>query len=240
MAFQTTSNFFPAIGTPGELATITPDPRVQSRICYSATVAQTFGFVFTESTAGDVQLDNTVVVGGTGVFAGILVQPKSAASFGTTAGGPLAPTLNLPDYAAGSLLTFGSVFVALPNASSLGDLVTYNTSTGAIADTFAATAAFTASQATTVLTVTAITAGNIGVGSVIRNEAGDILGTVLSLGTGTGGTGTYNMSRSATVSSAAMTANSQASVSTQRLIPNAKVDYIPVTGTNTGIITLTN
>ena len=240
MAFQTTSNFFTAIGVPGSLATITPDPRVVSRIVYSAGTANTFGFAYTESTAGDVQLDNTVQVGGTGVFAGILVQPKSVATFGTTAGGTLAPTLNLPDYAAGELLQFGSVFVALPNSSALGDLVTYNTTTGAIAGTFAPTASFTASQATTVLTVSAITSGNLGVGSVIKDASGNILGTIISLGTGTGGTGTYNMSTSATVSSAAMTANSQASVAAQKLIPNARVDYIPVTGASTGIITLTN
>ena len=47
----------------------------------------------------------------------------------------------------------------------------------------------------------------MGIGSIIKNAAGEILGTVISLGTGTGGTGTYNLNTLATVGSAAMTAN---------------------------------
>lgn len=240
MAFQTTSNFFTAPAVPGEIIFNGPAPRVEARIIYSNGTANTFGYVFTESTAGDVQLDATATVGGTGVFAGILVSPKSAATFGTTAGGPLASSLDLPDYAMGSVCKFGSVAVALPNASRIGDVVTYNTTTGAIADTFAATAAFTAAQATTVLTVSAITAGNIGIGSVVKNASGEVLGTVIALGTGTGGTGTYTMNTSATVASAAMTANSAATTASTKLIPNAVVDFYDVTGASTGIITLTN
>ena len=241
MPFQTTSNFFTAPAIPGEVVVLGPAPRVESRIINSSgATPNTFGFVATELTGGDVQLNASARIGGSGVFAGILVQPKAAATFGTSAGGPLAATLDLPDNATGSVLQFGTVAVALPNASAIGDVVTYNTTTGAIADTFAATATFTAAQATTTLTVSAITAGNIGIGSVIRSATGAILGEVTALGTGTGGTGTYTLNTSATVASSAMTANSEASTASTKLIPNARVDYYAVTGASTGLITLTN
>jgi hypothetical protein len=63
-------------------------------------------------------------------------------------------------------------------------------------------ASFTATIATTVLTVSAVTSGILAVGQVITG-AGVTAGTyITSLGTGTGGTGTYNLSASQTVGSA--------------------------------------
>jgi hypothetical protein len=66
----------------------------------------------------------------------------------------------------------------------------------------------TASRATTVMTVTAVTSGVIRVGDTItsqgvnNNGTGNLAyGTVVSFGTGTGGTGTYNMSASGTIAS---------------------------------------
>jgi len=240
MAFQTVTNLYPAPAMPGEVLFNGPEPRVEPRIIYSASTPNTFGFVFTESTAGDVQLGNTATAGGAGIFAGILISPKSSALFGTTAGGPLAPSLDLPNYKPGQLLKFGTVAVAIPAAASIGNLVTYTIATGAISATFAPTAAFTAAQSTTTLTVSAITAGNIGIGSVIKNASGQILGTVTALGTGTGGTGTYTLNTSATVSSAAMTANSAVSATTDALVPNAVVSVLPLSAAGTGFITLTN
>lgn len=241
MAFQTTSNFFTAPAVPGEVVFLGPAPRVESRIINSsAATPNTFGYVATELTGGDVQLGASARIGGTGVFAGILIQPKAAATFGTSAGGPLAATLDLPDNATGSVLKFGTVAVVLPNASAIGDVVTYNTTTGAIADTFAATASFTAAQATTVLTVSAITAGNIGIGTQVRSSTGALIGEVIALGTGTGGTGTYTLNTSATVASSAMTGNSAASTASTALIPNATVDVYAVSGASVGMITLTN
>jgi hypothetical protein len=65
----------------------------------------------------------------------------------------------------------------------------------------AATAAFTASQSTTTLTVSAISAGTITLGQSIQTTGGGSTATITALGTGTGGTGTYTVSTSATVSS---------------------------------------
>ena len=66
-------------------------------------------------------------------------------------------------------------------------------------------AGFTASRATTVLTVTAITYGTITVGMQITDQSTNgIVGIITSLGTGTGGTGTYNMNTSGTIASHVM------------------------------------
>ena len=62
----------------------------------------------------------------------------------------------------------------------------------------------TGSISTTVLTVSAVTSGVIAVGQAVSG-AGVAYGTVItSLGTGTGGTGTYNINTSQTVSSEAL------------------------------------
>jgi hypothetical protein len=69
-----------------------------------------------------------------------------------------------------------------------------------------AAAVFTASQSGTELTVSAITSGDLEIGSLVTTDAGVELGTINALGTGTGGTGTYTLSASATVASTGMTA----------------------------------
>jgi len=67
-------------------------------------------------------------------------------------------------------------------------------------------AVVTGSIATTVLTVTAVTSGTIVVGASLTGT-GVLAGTtIVSFGTGTGGTGTYNVSVSQTVASTAVTA----------------------------------
>jgi hypothetical protein len=77
----------------------------------------------------------------------------------------------------------------------------------ALAVTGPQTASFTGSIASTVLTVTAVGIGPLGVGNEVRG-VGITAGTqIVSFGSGTGGTGTYNISISQTVSSEAMTAN---------------------------------
>lgn len=61
-------------------------------------------------------------------------------------------------------------------------------------------AVYTGTIATTVMTVTAITSGTIAVGQTISGAGITGAPTIVSLGTGTGGTGTYNISSSQTVS----------------------------------------
>lgn len=76
-----------------------------------------------------------------------------------------------------------------------------------IGSTNAAKASFTASIATTVLTVTGVASGTLAVGQTLIDATGNLIAgtTIVSLGTGTGGTGTYNLSGvSQTVLSEAM------------------------------------
>lgn len=60
---------------------------------------------------------------------------------------------------------------------------------------------FTASQAGSVVTVTAVQSGTLAVGQVISPGAGGVAVTITSLGTGVGGTGTYNVNTPQAVAS---------------------------------------
>lgn len=68
--------------------------------------------------------------GGTGVFGGILANPKALASIGTSAGGPLAPTLTVPAGTVGEFLTMGEMLVALPAAAPIGSPIYFTNATG--------------------------------------------------------------------------------------------------------------
>ena len=197
MSFQSTVQTLQAFGVIGEI--IRNVPVISTPWNLVGTPDNTIGNAFTVTSEGVAEC------GGDGVFAGILVNPKSYTTSGTTSG-TLEPTLVLPDNSVGELLTAGEIVVTLASAASIGDAVIYDETDGSL-DAIEPVAAFTAAQSTTTLTVSAITAGSLGVGSVIKNASGEILGTVIALGTGEGGTGTYTLNTSATVSSAAMSAN---------------------------------
>ena len=191
----------------------------------------TIGRAFTKS-----ELTNTATQGGTigasTAFAGILVNPKVYAARGTP--NPLDPTLSVLGNSNAEFMTMGTIVVSVSTACNIGDFVQYNTTTGALS-TVSSVSSFTASQAAGVLTVTAITQGQIGVGSVITSGS-VIIGTVMSLGTGTGGTGTYNLSTSATVASTTMTGTGAATTG-NALVPNAVVWNFPITGSG-GLTTI--
>ena len=71
------------------------------------------------------------IVGGTGVFAGVLVNPKAYAHFGV-AGNPLGATLGLPAGAIGDLATMGHILVIVAGDVSVGYQAQYNQTTGEI------------------------------------------------------------------------------------------------------------
>lgn len=100
--------------------------------------------------------------GGTGVFAGIIMNPKVYANFGTSTNGSLAPNLTLPNYTIAELLTMGDIIVSLPGPANIGDLVCYDQTTGALS-TYPAITSFTGAIAasTGALTVSALAAGLI-------------------------------------------------------------------------------
>jgi hypothetical protein len=66
-------------------------------------------------------------------------------------------------------------------------------------------ASFTGSISGTVLTVSAISSGALAVGQTVQGTGITANSIITSLGTGTGGTGTYNLSQTSTVSSESMT-----------------------------------
>lgn len=81
---------------------------------------------------------STTITGASGptiTFGGILANSKIYASYGTSAGGPLAPTMALADNAQGEFLQMGSVCVALATAGKIGDALYYNVNTGEISAT---------------------------------------------------------------------------------------------------------
>lgn len=231
MAFQSTVRAFSASGVAGEFACDGPT-RAQSAILNSASAAYNIiGRAFTVSSEG------VAAAGGTGRFLGILAMPKEYATSGTTSG-TLAPTTTLPNNAVADFVSMGIMFVTLPAAAAIGDLVQYDTTTGALSTT-PATTSFTGSIATTVLTVSAVAAGTIQVGMVLTGANVTPGTTITALGTGTGGTGTYTVSVSQTAASATITAPSKAT-SGNALVPNCVVSYQTVTGAGLGIVTLTN
>lgn len=85
------------------------------------------GRAFTIDTA-----DGQYSPGGTGVYGGILAQPKALQSIGTSAGGPLAPTLTVPAGTVGEFVTMGEICVALDNAATIGDGVFFTNATGVL------------------------------------------------------------------------------------------------------------
>lgn len=173
-------------------------------------------------------------------FGGILANPKELQSIGTSANGPLAPTLLVPAGTVGEFVNMGLMVVALLNAANIGDKVTYATADGQLS-ALPQTTSFTGSIATTTLTVTAVAAGSapIAVGQVISGP-NVVPGTVITaLGTGTGGTGTYTVSVSQTAASGAITADSVAATG-QVIIPRAKVVRYANAAAGLAVIALTD
>jgi hypothetical protein len=126
MAFQSTVAFLQGAGVPGEIYLDDPH-RAQSYILQSASSALNIigATVFTVVSQGIAR------AGGTGAFAGFLVDPKEYALYG--AGGiPLNPSLTLPNNSQADILSMGTIFVTLPAAAAIGDVVIYDNTTGAI------------------------------------------------------------------------------------------------------------
>lgn len=229
MAFQSGVLKTQGFGVVGELFTDSPF-RVKSWTLTSA--ANTVAYAYTVASEGNV------VLGGAGEFAGILVNPKSYATRGTTAGGSLAPTLVLAQYEQGELLTMGEIIVSLATAAAIGDKVVYDTTTGALS-AVARQVQVTASASTTTLTVTAVTSGVLAVGQLITgaNIAPDTY--ITALGTGTGGTGTYTISVSQTAASGEVYTNSVAGAG-KAFVPNSRVTRYTLASAGLATIELTN
>jgi len=229
---QSTVGLYRGFGIVGERYNDSPTRARNFTLVSGGTNPNTIGNAFTATAEG------VATVGGTGFFNGILGFPKQYVLNGTTAGGTLAPSLNLPDYSIGQLIYFGEMIVYLNSAANQGDQVVYNTTTGALSAIPQLTSV-TGSIATTTLTVTAVGAGTLSVGQVISG-ANVVAGTVITaILTGTGGVGTYTVSVSQTAASATITAKN-APVSGYALVPNTTVIDYNLASAGIGVIRLTN
>lgn len=76
-----------------------------------------------------------VEAGGDGPFAGILANPKAYALRGTTVGGPLAPSLVLPNAVVAEAVQEGEIIIVLGAGSNPGDPVYYQTADGVLVRT---------------------------------------------------------------------------------------------------------
>lgn len=143
MAFQTAVYLQQGAGVPGEIYSSYPH-RAQSFIINSGDAANNIIGATCCTITGRSPVNpgnvgqNIVAAGGTGIFAGFLVDPKNIALFGTRSA-PLAPTLTVPNNTQVECLTEGSIWVTLPGAAAIGDVIIFNQTTGAISSQAPAT-----------------------------------------------------------------------------------------------------
>lgn len=132
MAFQSTVRQFPTDGIVGDFALSGPI-RSKSVILKSSDPTQN---VIGRAVTHVAAQDDNVIVGGAGplIFAGILTNSKQYASLGTSAGGPLAATLTLPnDLPVQATTVCPGLYVTLSTTANIGDGVAYHNTTGVLA-----------------------------------------------------------------------------------------------------------
>jgi hypothetical protein len=121
-----------AFGVPGQIFTDGPHrAEVFTLISALAAYNKVGATAFTVSSQAIAAAGN---VGGNRVFAGVLVNPQSYVLYGTQGGGPLSPSLTLPNNSRGELMTMGTFIAQLANTvtANIGDLVIFNNTTGAL------------------------------------------------------------------------------------------------------------
>lgn len=128
MGFQTTVNYDFGFGVAGEIRNDGPI-RVNSGLILSGSAANNIvgATAFTQANTG-----GTFAAGGTGIFKGILCNPKVYASFGTSAGVPLAPTMTLANNVQAEFMIMGYLIVAVGAAANIGDIFQFSQATGAL------------------------------------------------------------------------------------------------------------
>ncbi len=231
MGFQSTVALNQGFGLIGDIVFDGPMRAVPATISHSTAADIVVGRYFTIAAS-----DGTYRPGGTGKIGGILSNPHALQSIGTTAGGPLAPTLVIPTGTVGEFLTMGEIVVTLAAAVAIGDLALYDTTTGVLSSVAPLVSA-TGSISTTTLTVSAIAADSapLAVGQRITgtNIAPDTY--ITALGSGTGGTGTYTVSVSQTAASGTVVSDAVAPAGTA-LIARAK--YVRYANAAAGLVVL--
>lgn len=132
---QTTVNFMQPLGIVGEIIVDGPNVSRPYTLASDDAADNVFGRAFTVVSEGKAK------AGGTGVFAGILTGSKQHMSYGTPAGGPLAPTMTLANNTVVELTSLSAgIVINVPAACAIGAKVVYDTTSGELS-TVAADAA---------------------------------------------------------------------------------------------------
>jgi len=119
MAIQTTVNKELAFGIIGEVQDTTPSV-IDTYICDS--VSNTVGYAFTSTEEGKA------IVGGAGVFVGILVNPKAYVNYNAD----LSANVLVKTGAIGEFMTKGRALLDVGGAGSVGDGIYFVDATGAL------------------------------------------------------------------------------------------------------------
>ena len=170
------------------------------------------------------------------VFAGILVDPKNLALFGS-GGQPLEPSLTVPNFTAVECATMGSYIVTLPAPAAIGDKVVFDNTTGALSTI--STAPFQLAGTTTSgdATVTMVSTAGIVVGQAVSGVGVPVGATVDSIIANT----SIELSAVATASGATtltfQPSGNDLPVGTS--FAYAEVDYRTVVSAGLAVITLT-
>ena len=115
MAFQSSIAVAQGYGVIGESQFSGPR-RAQPGVVKGTAANIVVGRAFTIDAA-----DGQFQPGGTGAYGGILSNPKALQSIGTSAGGPLAPTLVVPAGTVCEFATMDEILVYLTTAAAIGD-----------------------------------------------------------------------------------------------------------------------
>ena len=219
MTLQSTVAANQGFGVVGEIVFEGPQRATPGVIKHGTAADIVVGRAFTIDTS-----DGTYRPGGTGPFGGILANPKGLSSIGTSAGGPLAPTLTVPTGTVGEFCTTGIILTAPTNAATIGDDVVYDNTTGELSALANSTFTGVIAVTTGVLTVSgANAAASIGVGSVVTGTGVPAGTYVTARLTGTGGNGTFQTNIVTAVASFADGVATSVAPSGKTRVPAAKV-----------------
>lgn len=192
--FQSQVNIQYAFGIPGSLYDDSPvrsAPWELNSVSAAYNIIGATAFTAVSADPGDSSASGVAKAGGTGQFVGILANNKVYATSGPS-GSALNPTMTLPNFFIGELVSMGHLIVSLPGPANVGDLVAYDSTTGALS-TYAKMTTFTAAIASGgVMTVSAVASGFIQPGMTLSSANQDANSIdVEAYGTGLGNTGTY-------------------------------------------------
>lgn len=119
---QTSVAQFQVLGVPGEFADDSPHRCAPYSCLANNGVAPTVARAFTQGTA-----DNEAIVGGTGAFLGVLVEPKQYANYAN-----LNASMEVNAGTNGEICDMGHIYIASPTAVAPGYVAAFDPATGII------------------------------------------------------------------------------------------------------------